>query len=308
MLGASLLSAAPQDTGLKLLRRAASPQGARYVATRRVEVREGGKPKIHEERLVRDGRRLRISFAPGSRYEGQSVIELPNGRFIVDPRRREIRRLPSRGEEMERRIGRFVRLVQDGKFSLKSSDGGRVAGLPTRRVLLSREGKPFVALFIEPRTSVVLRRESFGAAGRLSGNYVFTRFEPRTKIDSKEFALPKTGYRFVSPLDDLRALGKRVGIVVRMLPDTTGYRLEGSRTRKTPAGTILASFYSGGGKRLTLFASREELPELPARGSGSRIPASGVVLYRWRVGSTNYGLLGEETLSRLSALAATSTP
>lgn len=236
------------------------------------------------------------------------MIEVPAGRFILDPTRREIRKLPARGDEGERRLGRFLRLIREGQMVLTSGDGGKVAGLSTRRLVLARDGQPFLALSIEPRTAVVLKRESFGPEGGSVGVYEFTRFEPRPKIDGANFVLPKAGYRLVSPLDDLRALSRREGITVATLSPSSGYRLEGSRVRRTGAGAIIAAFYSGGGKRLTLFASRGELPDLSARGTGSRTPAPGVSLYRWRVGTTSYGLLGEESPARLRALAGMLTP
>ena len=264
---------------------------------------------MHDERIIRDGRRLRIEFAPGSRYEGQTVVETPAGRFLLDPRRREIRTLPTRADETGRRLGRLVRMVRAGEAALTSGDGGRVAGRPVRRLVLSRGGKAFVALSIDPRTAVVLRRETFGGERGPLGTFVFTRFEPRARVDAANFVLPKTGYRRVSPLDDLRALGRREGIAVRTLPASSGYRLEGARSRRTPAGTIVAAFFSGpDGKRLTLFAAKGELPDLGGHGSGNRPAPPNVELYRWRAGTTNYGLLGEESPARLRALAGLLAP
>ena len=270
-------------------------------------MRLGGGSKVDVERIVRDGRRVRIEFPAGSRFEGQTVIERPDGRFVIDPARREIRRLPARAVEGQRRLGRYVRLVRDGTLTLTGGDGGRVAGMPTRRLVLARAGRPILALSIEPRAAVVLRRESLDDSERGEGPaaaYVFTSFSPRAKIDPANFAIPKTDFRLVSPVDDLRALAGRERIAVEVLPETSGYRLEGARVRKTSAGTILAAFYSGGGKRLTLFASNGELPELPGRGTGNAGRLADVALYRWRVGTTSYGLLGEESPARLRSLAA----
>ncbi len=310
-----LLLGAPDERALDLLVRAANAAAtARYVGVRRVTVRERGQERTHEERVVRDGLRSRVDFAPGSRYEGQTAIEGPSGRFLIDPRRREIRALPPRGEETRRRLERFAELCRRGRAVLTVEDGGSVAGRPTRLVLVADEGgRPLARLSIDPVSAVVLRREAFGPEGR-GGVFVFTRFEPRARIPGATFATGRAGYRLIHPSDELRDASARAGILVASLPPASGYRLEGVRSRDLGGRTVVASFYSGGGRRLTLFASGASLPDLPVGrkgrvGSGVQAQTgkprgrSDVEYYRWRIGDTYLGLVGEETPARLRGLS-----
>ena len=312
---------APDESAASLLARAARKADAsRYVGTRRVTVVERGKERVHEETITRDGLRSRVDFAPGSRYEGQTAIEGPEGRFLIDSRRREIRVLPSRIQENRRRIARFADLARRGKVLLSVANGGEVAGLATRRVVIATAaGRTLARLSIDPQSAVVLRRETLSPDGR-GGSFVFTRFDPKARIAPGTFSVTRAGYRVIRPLDELRTASAKLGVVPLWLPESSGYRLEGVRVRKAGEAEVVASFYSGGGKRLTIFASTAPLPEPKTPSADSASPAqsgkprgrSDVGYYAWRREGTNgvtyLGIVGEERPERLRALASAVVP
>lgn len=308
---APLAPYAADESAADLLARAArSADSARYVGTRRVTVVERGRERVHEETITRDGRRSRVEFAAGSRFEGQTAIETPEGRFLIDARRREVRVLPTRIGENRRRLARFADLARRGRITLSVEDGGAVAGFPTRRVTVATEaGRPLARLSVEPRTAVVLRREALTPDGR-GGAFVFTAFDPKARIAPGAFSTARPGFRIIRLLDELKGASATLGVGPLWLPESSGYRLEGVRVRKVGEAQVVASFYSGGGRRLTLFASSGPLPE-PKTPSPNGKPQNGkpdgrsdVGYYAWRREGTYLGIVGEEPSARLRALAS----
>ena len=313
-LSAALLLSGPiigpvQGSGVALLERvvtqAQSPGAIRFSGTRLVTVRERGKTVSHSETIIRDGRRSRVDFAPGSRFEGQTIIETPGGRRHVLPDRREIRVVPRRLDAADRRLARLLTRVRAGEVRLDVASGGRIAGVEVNRLTLrSSGGEPLVELFVEPRQAIVLKRTAFGRGGELLGSFVFTRFETPAKISSGTFAVDRRGYRIVRPIDELRRLSTKAGFSVATLPSSSGYQLEGARERNYPGGTIIISFYSSERQTLSLFMTRGALPKGPGREkNGKRGERADVSSLRWTRGEYGYGLVGEESAARLRELA-----
>jgi hypothetical protein len=289
----------PKNMPPLLLKALASAPKQRFTGTRVVEYRRGPDTVRYEEQIIRDGSRLRIEFPSDSPYAGQIVVEDGRVRRHFYPDRNEIRILPPRREEV---MGRLHRLVKGGgrKFSFVTGTSTNIAGVMAQPVSVQdAEGNVLQRLYIDPRSGVVLKRVLFDHVGTPRGSFAYTRIDLTPNINPSVFQINRRGARIVTPTDALRELVKDGPFVFRMLPPSTGFRLDFSRQIRPEGKPVLMQIYAGRGGRLTLFQLGATVDEKQLK----RFGRGQFNTHSWQEDGRSFVLVGPLAQDELARLA-----
>jgi len=235
--------------GARLLRLAINSRLALKLRGERVVTLPDGS-RIRE-RIHRDGMRMRIEITEPQNLRESVAVEDGEQRRQFVPERNEIRIMPSREAEFYLRL---KGLSRPGQRGLRVSDGGTIAGLPTRVVGVPDPiGKGVAKFWVDPSSGAVLKSQVTGGEGETVASFEFLRVELLPKMEPSLFVLNKPGATVVTPLDDLRRICRDLGMTSWHIREEQGWRLMATR-RIGPARTkALMQSYSNGDMRVSLF-------------------------------------------------------
>jgi outer membrane lipoprotein-sorting protein len=261
--------------------------------------RRGPETDEYRETIFRDGDRLRIEFEPGSKFAGQIIVEDARERRHFYPDRNEIRVSGPRREESLQRLMNWVK--RDRKFTFAQGPGGTVAGLATTLISIrDPRGNVMQKLYIEPRRAVVLKRELFDPVGSKIGTFEFENISFRPRLTADLFEINRRGARVIMPMDDVRRLVREKGFAFRVLPASTGFRLEGAWTFDVESKPVLVQMYRAGEDRVSLHQTLGDVdPERLRKFAKGRDQT----IFTWRDAGRSYVLVGEQSEDALRQLS-----
>lgn len=260
---------------------------------------EQGQRKLTTERIYRDGARIKTIVLDKGSGKGMEAVEDSRRRLVWNPELNEIRESAPREAEFFLRFGRM-----GGKFKpdegVEESDGGNVAGVPTRQLQFGAPGqKPFSRVWIDAAHGVILKFQTFDKTGNVSGSMEFTSVEFSPTFPPGTFELKKPGARFVSTSDDLAKFARELGMKPYRLPVDDQWKLVGVR-KLTPKGVkVLMQTYFGPESRVSLFQIQGSVDAERLR----KMEGATTKSYVWTKDGAKLVLIGnrsEEDLRRLS--------
>lgn len=279
-----------------------SHRTSRYSGQRTVEFKFGPERNNHIEYVLKDGVRSRTEFPGDSPYKGQIIVEDGTHRYHYFPDRNEIRIEPPRGRE----FGRHLRGPgPDGDHRhepLRHTvvDGGPIAGFKTQLISASdANGNVLQKLWIEPRTGVVLKRVMFDPVGARIGYFEFSRINFNPKFAPGDFRIDRKGATVITPAMTARRLAMQLGLTPSILPESTGFQLEGARVLHPDGKDVLAQTYTGQEGRFTLFQLRAAVDQNRLQ----KMTRGRLASYSWERGGQGFALLGDLPQPRLREIA-----
>lgn len=275
---------------LKKARDRANSQKYAGVRTTTLVTHKGEK-KTFTEFVLRDGKRQRIEYPSNSEFAGQTVVESDGERRTYTKATNEIRVSKSLPFTMQFDLGQ-----RGGKIDWEMKDGGRIAGHDTKLVVARIGGEKRFAIWVEPRRSMVLKREVYDRKGDFIGGFSYTRIRFSPEIRDSMFELPKSA-KVVGPKDDLMRIAKELGLRPYTIDPRTGYELMFVRKTEFDGKNALRQFYDTGRERVTLV----QMKDLEAKGFSSE---GRVNTYSWRHRGVTLMLIGELDESAMRRLAS----
>lgn len=278
----------------------AASQKLRYHGVRKVQMRFGPDTIQYTEYILRDGPKTRIWFPEGGSFRGQIIVETGNERRHYFPDRNQIEVMPPRREEHFMRLGR---MGKDGRGMVRyqSEDGEAIAGLDSRRVtIIGRENRPFMKLWIDPNTGLVLKRVVFGRDGQPQATSEFVKVDYRPTFKRGDFELNIRGSKVVTPRDRLAEMIRKDGFLNVSLSPKDPYKLESVRIQRIENVPALVQVYVSKDGRVTLYQVKAEVDpnRLKFQGRGDRMAA-----HSWTRGEVSFVLIGNVATTQLREIA-----
>lgn len=304
-LGAASFAAAQRERGLQKIDLPEIVQKAirafvssRYSGERVVELREGPERIRNREIIWKDGTRVRVEYGQGSRSFGQIIVDRGKGRLHYFPDQNEIHVSPSSHGDALMRLVKSIQMGVRGNGKVVVGEGDPVAGHRTSKVqVLDPRGHVWQALWIEPRTGVILKREFYDRVGTRDGYFEFTKinFQPILRNDDFEIKVP--GAKVISQADLALRLMKKGQFLKVFLEE--GPELELQSSRVFGNGSVLALHYSSPKGILSFMQAKGQLePKMleHRRRDGQNV-------YAWERSGKSFVLIGPHTESQLRALS-----
>ena len=297
---------APERRGQEppeILRRVgAAEEGLLFTGVRKTEDLEEDGPRVVVERVLRQGRRMRIEFPDSRELRGQIIVESPRDRLHYNPAANEIRVLPPRELAL---FGMPERPMAGGgagppRPRFRVDDGGQVAGVATRLVeFIGPQDRPIRRLWIDPKTFAVLKAEAFGRRGERLAGFEYSRINYQPEIPAGSFELNIPGARLVTPEDDLERVCRRLGLPMFRLPRETGFRLVSVRPLARGGVSAVMQSYGGPGQRVSLFVVKGDVDPRRLQQTGGEWANS----HTWTARGVRLVLIGDMTTEELRRLA-----
>lgn len=269
-------------------------KSASYAAVRSISVRGTQGVRAFEERVLRKGDKMYLSYSPGTPYADQRIYEVSGKRYTYTKSTNELRVAPARGGFME-----TARLIADAAKAGSASvtRGDAVAGRSTYFVEISTSrGRGTHRIWIDREKNVVLKRNYGVDAGEEMGGFEVLRIDYTAKISDDRFKWPK-GAKVISVQDDVRRLAKESGLKPMMIPDSGKFALVSTGKMEIRGSTILRQFYTDGDRRLSLFVMKQTDAEMNFRSNRVRV-------HRWNWGGMTLVLMGDYSDDELKRLAS----
>ncbi|MCW5937380.1 MAG: hypothetical protein KIT11_08755 [Fimbriimonadaceae bacterium] len=269
----------------------------KFLGVRTLQFRDKDGPRLVTERVIRDGRKMRIEVLDGA-TKGFVIVDDGMTRHAFDPRTNEIREVPSREREFVARIrGAFARGRRKGEHT--EEEGGPVAGIKTRVLEVKDPGGSLLKVWIDPAEGNVLKFQTFDRQGGQNAFFEYTRVDYNAKIPADAFTINKPGARVVTAEDDLRRFEREFGMrPFRILP-IQGWKLASARKLEPGNAKVVMQTYLTPKGPVSLFQVRGEvLEERLRRAAGERARARS-----WKAGGVTLVLVGnltDEELERIS--------
>lgn len=250
----------PKDTPQIIFKVVQASKTARYTGERVVRFKARGERIVHREYVTRDGARTRISFPDDSDFRGQVIVELPGERRHFFPDKNEIHIMPPRGEETVRRLVDMISRGRERGHRVTEDAGGEVAGVGTRLVsLIDRDGNTMQKIWIEPNSGVMLKRELLDRTGNPMGGFEFLSVNFKPRIESRDFEINRKGAVVLTQADFARRIAREHGFSSRLLPPSTGWKVEHARLLRRPQEPVLAVGYVSSSGRMMIFQHKGQL-------------------------------------------------
>ncbi|MBX3112688.1 MAG: hypothetical protein KF857_11840 [Fimbriimonadaceae bacterium] len=282
----------PPEGATPAMRKAFSAGPRLRLAGKRTVVFGRSKERL-TERILQSGSRLRIESSNGT-------VTLITGseRSVYDPTKNEIYKthdpyglmnygfLPMSGGPMA-----------GARF--KESDGGEVAGRPTRLVVVSgRHGEVFFKSHIDTWKGAILKSEVFGPGGRLIMSFEYSQVKYDVDIPERAFQLKFPGAKTVTVRDEIVKLAAKMGIKPYVLDRDCGLRLENARLFEADGRQVMRQTYAGRRLKVSLFLCKGSVnPEKLTRYGGDRLRSR-----VWHIGELTLVLVGDAKDSELARL------
>lgn len=231
----------------------------RYAGIRTVTIRDGTGTRTYSERVLRQGRNVRIEFGDDSPFAGQYVIETPQERLHVVPATNEVRVLVPRREDTS--LFPFRGRLLGGRPRIVEADGGRVAGVATRRLdCFDVQNRPLQKLWIDPVRGAILKREIYDPLGNLSAKFEFTRILYDADIQAQAFDTRQLPGQRVTALDVLKRAARQANLPMALLPPASGFVLDTARVIDLGGNSgILMHLYTSTDARLSVYVLRGQV-------------------------------------------------
>lgn len=272
----------------------------RYSGVRKVHMKFGPDVVQHTEYILKDGTKTRIWFPEGGSFRGQIIVENDVERRHYFPDRNQIEVMPPRREEYFMRLGR---MGSGNRFQMKYlvENGEEIAGLDSKRVsMIGNENRPFMRLWIDPNTGLVLKRVVYGRDGNPQATSEFVKVDYRPNFKRSDFELNIKGSKVVTPRDRLQEMVQRGGFQNVSFSPKDPYKLESVRIQRIENVSALVQVYVKSDGRVSLY-------QVKAAVDPSRLKLRGrdrVSTYSWTKGEASFILVGELPQSKLRDLAA----
>lgn len=218
-----------------------------------------GEMVSHTEYILRDGRRVRVTFPTGSRFAGQIIVDDGVARRHYNPKNKQVNEQPSQVDDTFNRFrgpNDQIRLPR-----LAISDGGTIAGVSTTLVsVLGKNDFVVQQLYIDSRTGAVLRRAGYNPNTRAMVAY----FEYRSvnynpTIGVSDFLINEPINRVVTPALQVRNQSRRLGVPTVLLSARSGFVLLSSRLNQQVGQGFVHELYRGPRGRLSVFVLKAQV-------------------------------------------------
>ena len=318
MAPAAVAAAPSEETWL--VSAVSAPRRVSFVGTKEVVFwSDRGAEASTVEMAHRAPGAVRLEYRPTVGRHRRLVIDDGRQRWQYEPATRLVLVAVSSGEDDEAlSAGRFRLLLNNYAATVAGRDSvaGRPAVVLTVRPRAGR--RPWLRLWLDEATALILRSEHYHADGRLSEMATFTRIDFREPEPGLFLFTPPAGVtvRHVRPTAaaTLADLPERVGFVPgapQRLPE--GFILDRVRLGGTAALPVAVLQYTDGLAALTLFqrradsGARHTLPSgrLVRVGAGEATLGSrgSASVLHWQNGGVVLTLLGELSSEDLTAIA-----
>jgi hypothetical protein len=273
----------------------------KFVGTREVQVATDSGRTITTERVTRRGARWRFEPLDGAR-KGAVAVENGLTRFQYFPAENVIREVPPIEREVSLRLIRAFGQNRPGRVSVQQSDGGIVAGHPTKLVEAKAPGGRHLArAWIEARQGAVLKMEVFNPRGERAAYFEYTQIDFSATIPGNAFEIDRPGARRVTAEDDLVLNARRLKLPAYRLPDSGGWRLVQVRQLGQERVGILMQVYQSERNRVSLFVMRHPVNTERLR----RLAGGAVNAHSFEIEDCQLVLIGDPPDEALRRLAAT---
>lgn len=269
----------------------------KFAGIRSVEVSRSGRKIKFQQRIVRNGRKVRVEFVDGP-FANQILVEDGETRLHYIPARKIIKEgRADRDELMFGLLGMSRYRGRDLKVSVK--DGGSIAGVKAKLATLAASGRTREHLWIDEDKGLVLKKKVYSEKGEVTGSYAYTRLTYSPRLTDATFQLNISGAKRVTLDEQLISHAKSVGISPYRLKTSTGYKLISVMPIDSERAKGLIQSYTSGRNRVTLFVMKGAFDEAQLRkraGDRTRVVT-------WARSGLNFALIGEvssEELTRLS--------
>jgi outer membrane lipoprotein-sorting protein len=270
--------------------------------------RPGGEEFRTRERVLRQGKRIRIEFRPESAFAGQVIIEDGGRRLHYFPEKEEVYERPSFEDPLGLGAGagpgpirgraRGGRFVQEGAAE-------RVAGIGVTVFRYeSQTGLLLQRLWVDGVRGLILRRRAYGPDGQALAGFEYLSIKYSPPMPPRAFDPPQ-GAKLVTVEMILQREAQELDLKPYRLPASTGFRLTGARKMDSEKMVFLWQTYKKGRSRISLFVVKGPIrPDRLARLAGG----GQVQSHTWTEDGVTFVLLGSVPLDELKALARTVTP
>ncbi len=273
-------------------------QKVRFSGVRVVQHIERGVRRLMTESVVRDGVRIRTEVLHDSEVKGQISVEDDHKRLVWSPATNEIREMPARESEAMFRLARIF-AKGESKSEVKETDGGSIAGFPTRQLEVDNsKGGVVSRAWIDPAHNVLLKLQTFDPRGDLVGSIEFTSVQFNPTINASTFRIDKPGARLVTPYDDLKRLSAEMGFKPMQLP--RGWTLLSVRKLEPKGVKVLMQLYGNQRSRVSFFMIQGPVNADRLK----RIEGRNVNSYVWENNGMRFALLGDPSEQDLRQLAS----
>ena len=276
----------------------AASKKLRYSGVRKVHMKFGPDVVQHTEYILKDGTKTRIWFPEAGSFRGQIIVENDSERRHFFPDRNQVEVMPPRREESSMRFGK----MGGGRLQMKYlvENGEEIAGLGSRRVsLIGNENRPFLRLWIDPNTGLVLKRVVYGRDGNPQATSEFIKVDYRPSFKRSDFELNVKGAKVVTPRDRLQEMVQRGGFQNISFSPKDPYKLESVRIQRIENVSALVQVYVNSDGRVSLY-------QVKAAVDPSRLKHRGrdrVSTYSWTRGEASFILVGDVPETKLRELA-----
>ena len=274
-------------------------KSVKLAAIRTVQFLEQGERRLVTEKIVRDGVNVRTEILDG-RLKGQISVEDEHERRVWSPSENVIRVNPAREAEFFSRFKGMSGRPDHAPPQAKETDGGNVAGVPTRQLEFSSpEGRVFSRTWIDPVHGVVLKNQTFDRDGKLNGSFEYTSLKFNPSLAQGTFQINKPGAKIITPEDDLRRLAREMGVKAYRVRPATGWRLVAVRKMNPKGTTILMQVYKNQRSRVSLFVIQGPVDAERLR----KMQDGKINSHVWDIGSVHLALIGDLPVQDLRRLA-----
>lgn len=265
-----------------------------YAAVRSITIRSERGNRTFEERVLRSGDKMYLSYESGTPYADQQIYEVGGKRYTYTKSNNELRVAPIRGGGLE-----TYKLLEEAakKGGVKVSRGDAVASRATYFVeIASDRGRGTHRIWVDREKYVVLKRSFAVTSSEEIGGFEVLKIDFSAKISSSKFKWPSKA-KLITVQDDVRRLAKELGIKPMMIPDSGKMALVSTGKMEVRGQNILRQFYTDGERRLSLFVMKQTDAEM-------RFSMRGVEVHRWNFGGMTLILIGDFSEAELKKFAS----
>lgn len=280
-------------------------EGASLAGIRDVFLsRPDGVVTRYRERVLKQGRSLRIEYAPGSQFAGQIIVDDGVTRRHYNPDTKEIKIRPAMGDPLRAMLqgGPAAQPRRPrGPVSFTSEGFARVAGIRAAAYRMEgQDNKTLVRFWIDLESGVVLKRHIMGLDGKVVAGFEFLSLRLDPEIPRTAFQIRIAGVRVVSLEDQLNQGAQELGFRPMRIAESSGWKIVGVRKIDTEKMKVLSQTYRKEKGRVTLFMVKGPLDAARLRELGR----GRVTSYSWVRDGVSFALIGSLSDDELRQLAS----
>lgn len=282
----------------RIVRRIIEAERRLHMAGRRTTQLSNGERV--EEKVQRLGSKMRIEYLAPKTHQGEIILDHGDIAWHYQPATKRWVTLTS---PRARQLNELRERLHTGRFPVKLVGRGKVASRETDVVeFRSNEGDRLAErLNVDRRTGLVLKRERFGADGRLTGSFEYHTVDFEAVLKPEDFLPPTTlAGRVFMRMEALRAAAPFPIFEPDPLTFPEGVVFRQGRIFKKEGADVVALHYRGGKHVLTLLQM--------VGGSDQPPPGSGRIRgmansYFWRQDNRSLGMVSNLPVENLKRIA-----